>query len=425
MQEFQILGLTQNTLDILKNKGFSKPTKIQKLTIPLILKNKQDIIGQAQTGTGKTASFGLPILEILKENTGQVQTLILVPTRDLALQVQSDLISFKGQKRVSIRAIYGGQPIERQIKELRTGSDIVVGTPGRILDHLNRRTLQLQNVSHLVLDEADEMLNMGFLKDVERIMLHTPKNKRTLLFSATMPKAIMKIIDKHMKSYEICKVAETTLATANTLQLYVEVPRDQKIKALTRILDLEKSFYGIVFCRTRFEVKKVAADLKKKGHSVSPFSGDISQRTREKIMQQFKSQKLSVLVATDVAARGIDVKNLTHVINYTLPDDSNIYVHRIGRTGRAGQQGTAISFVGAGEFKKIKDIEHISKISIEKFQTDLGVTLPHGFRQEIPTAPKGRGNFGRFSKKKTSHSSSPQESYKKRWSPTRKKTTHK
>jgi len=366
LEKFRKLGLSENTLKALEQKGFEEPTPIQVQTIPILLLGQKDIVGQAQTGTGKTAAFGLPILEKIKENAGVVQVLILVPTRELAIQVSEELNSFKGSKRLQIIPVYGGQSIDLQLRKLKKGVDIVVGTPGRVLDHLNRKTVNLKNISYLVLDEADEMLNMGFIEAVEEILKSTNSVKRVLLFSATMPDAILRIAKKYMGSYELIAVKKEQLTASLTDQIYFEVSYSDKFEALCRIIDMEKEFYGLVFCRTKVDVDDVGRHLVDRGYDADALHGDMSQDQRERILNRFKNRKTNILVATDVAARGLDISNLTHVINYSLPQDPESYIHRIGRTGRAGKEGTAITFVTPEEYRSLMVIKRVAKTDIRK-----------------------------------------------------------
>lgn len=366
MRTFEELGLSQEILKVLEHKGFEVPTPIQEKTIPLMLSGSKDIVGQAQTGTGKTAAFGLPIIELLQENAKVVQALVLTPTRELAIQVAEEIYSLKGKKKLSIVPIYGGQSIELQLRSLRKGVDIVVGTPGRILDHLRRRTLKLGDISFLVLDEADEMLNMGFLEDVTEIMRNTAPKKRTMLFSATMPSAIMQIAKKYMGEYELLRMAKEQLTVSQTDQIYFEVKAGDKFEALCRIIDVEEDFYGLIFCRTKVDVDTIANHLIERGYGASALHGDMSQGQREKVLDKFKKRSINILVATDVAARGIDVHNMTHVINYAIPQDPESYVHRIGRTGRAGKEGNAITFITPSEYRKLQYIQKAAKASIRK-----------------------------------------------------------
>lgn len=365
-ETFATLGLSDATLDVLARKGFEEPTPIQVKTIRAMFEHDKDIIGQAQTGTGKTAAFGLPILERLEENPYNVKVLVLTPTRELAIQVAEEISSLKGQKKFSIVPIYGGQSISLQLRSLKKGVDIVVGTPGRVLDHIRRKTLLLGEISYLVLDEADEMLNMGFLEEVTDIIAKTNENKRTLLFSATMPDEILNIAKKYMGDYEVLKVTPGQLTATRTEQIYFEVSASDKFEALCRIIDIEEDFYGLVFCRTKIDVDRLAHHLCERGYDADGLHGDISQAMREKILTKFKKQFINILVATDVAARGIDVQDLTHVINYALPQDPESYVHRIGRTGRAGKEGNAITFITPEEYRKLQFIKRGAKTDIRK-----------------------------------------------------------
>ncbi len=349
--QFEALGLTDQMLNAIKAKGFETPTQIQTLVIPRLLEGDNDIIAQSQTGTGKTATFGLPIMQQVNSSEQGVKAIVLVPTRELAIQAAEELQSFNSEKRLSITAIYGGAAMSEQLRRLSKGVDIVVGTPGRTLDHIRRGTLKLGNIKFLVLDEADEMLNMGFIEDVEEIMSHTPENRRVMLFSATMPKRIIAMSDKYMRDTEIVKVESRQLTTDLTEQIYFEVRESDKFDALTRIIDIENDFYGIVFCRTKINVDESVNRLLERGYSADGLHGDVSQAQREKILRKFRDKQINILVATDVAARGIDVNNLTHVINFSLPQDSESYVHRIGRTGRAGNKGTAITFITRSEMR--------------------------------------------------------------------------
>ena len=365
MEKFKELGLSDETLAAISKKGFEEPTEIQALTIPLLLNNESDIIAQAQTGTGKTAAFGLPLIERLDPYEKNVQAIILAPTRELVIQVCEEINSLKGKSEISIAPIYGGQSIELQLRKLKRGVTIVVGTPGRLLDHIKRKTLQLGSVKYFILDEADEMLNMGFVDDIEKIFEKTPAEKRVLLFSATMPNMIKKLAERYMGKYSHIKT-KTDLTTNLTDQIYFEVSLRDKFESLCRIIDIETKFYGLVFCRTKNDVDDIAAQLFDRGYSAEGLHGDIAQSQREKILNKFKKGNISILVATDVAARGIDVNNLSHVINYSIPQNPEAYVHRIGRTGRAGNQGTAITFITPSEFKKLVFIKRAAKTEIRR-----------------------------------------------------------
>jgi ATP-dependent RNA helicase DeaD len=366
LDKFRDLGLSEIMLESLRKKGFEEPTAIQAKTIPFLLKNTKDLIGKAQTGTGKTAAFGIPIIESIVSQSKKVQALILVPTRELAIQVTEELCSFAESQKTQIVAVYGGQPIDRQIGRLQRGVDIVVGTPGRILDHLNRKTLDISKVSYIVLDEADEMLNMGFVEDIETILKSSPKTRRTVLFSATMPSHIERLAKQYMNEYEIISVMSDQISRANIQQMYFEVSQSDKFEALFRIIDVEDSFYGMVFCRTKIDADEIAHKLANRGCRSEAIHGDLSQGQREKVLQKFRSKQITTLVATDVAARGIDVDNLTHVINYSLPQDPESYVHRIGRTGRAGKSGIAITLITPSEYRKLTSIQRIANATITK-----------------------------------------------------------
>ena len=364
--DFSTLGLSEQMLEAVRAKGFETPTSIQRLTIPRLLSGGNDIIAQSQTGTGKTAAFGLPILQQTEHSADGVQALVLVPTRELAVQAAEELLSFNAGRRLSITAIYGGAAMSEQLRRLSRGVDIVVGTPGRVLDHIRRGTLKLDKVRFLVLDEADEMLDMGFLEDVEEIMNHTGADRRVLLFSATMPERIVRLSEAYMRDTEMLRIESQHLTADLTNQIYFEVREADKFDALTRIIDIEPDFYGIVFCRTKIGADEVATRLASHGYAAEGLHGDVSQAQREKILRKFRDRTVNILVATDVAARGIDVSNLSHVINYSLPQDSESYVHRIGRTGRAGKQGTAITFVSPSEFRGLNNLMRDIKVEIKR-----------------------------------------------------------
>ena len=363
--DFSALGLSEEMLAAVQAKGFETPTSIQRLTIPRLLSGENDIIAQSQTGTGKTAAFGLPILQQIEPSKEGVQSIILVPTRELAVQAAEELLSYNRERRLSITAIYGGAAMSEQLRRLSRGVDIVV-TPGRVLDHIRRGTLKLDKVRFLVLDEADEMLNMGFVEDVEEIMGHTGEDRRVLLFSATMPERIIRLSEAYMRNTEVLRVESQHLTADLTNQIYFEVREADKFDAMTRIIDIEPDFYGIVFCRTKIGVDEVATRLVAQGYSAEGLHGDVSQAQREKILRKFRDKAVNILVATDVAARGIDVSNLSHVINYSLPQDSESYVHRIGRTGRAGNQGTAITFISGAELRRFNWMMRDIKADIKR-----------------------------------------------------------
>ena len=363
---FNELGLSDEMLQAIKMKGFEEPTEIQSKIIPLILQSESDLIGQAQTGTGKTAAFALPIIDKLEIKSSHLQVLVLVPTRELAIQVAEEFNSLRGNKNIHVAPIYGGQSYDIQLRRLKKGVDVIVGTPGRVMDLLKRKIFSLSKVSFVVLDEADEMLNMGFIEDIEEILSGANADRRTLLFSATMPERIANLAKKYMKNREIVKAKNAGQTISATDQIYFEVREADKLEALCRIIDTTNEFYGIVFCRTKNDVDYITSKLHDRDYDSEGLHGDISQAQREKILNKFKKKKTNVLVATDVAARGLDIDDLTHVINFALPQDPEAYLHRIGRTGRAGKEGTAITFVSPEEYRKLMFIKNITKTEIRK-----------------------------------------------------------
>lgn len=365
---FRDLGLSENVLAGLDAKGFKNPTPIQALCIPLLLKGGKSIVGQARTGTGKTAAFGLPIIEMVKTEEHYVQAIILTPTRELAVQVCEEIHSLRGTKNIRTLAVYGGQPIYQQLQKLRDGAHIVVGTPGRVIDHLHRGTLKLDRIQFFILDEADEMLNMGFIDDIEEIFTYAPKEKNMLLFSATMPPRILGLAQKYMPGFQHVKVQGEVVTGPVIDQVYYEVGHSSKFEALVRIISIEPEFYGIIFCRTRVDTEHISQKLNHKGFDSEPIHGDVSQSQRERVLAKFKSKKIKILVATDVAARGIDVNDLTHVVNFSLPDEPESYVHRIGRTARAGKKGTAITLISSSEYRKLLFIQRITNVVIRKMK---------------------------------------------------------
>lgn len=366
LSHFAELGLSAQTIAALEKKGFEEPTQIQKECIPLLLKEQMDVVGQAQTGTGKTAAFGLPILEIVDPDDRAVQALILAPTRELAVQVAEEINSLKGDRQIEVAAVYGGASMELQLRKLRKGVQVVVGTPGRVLDHLKRGTLRLENLKFAVLDEADEMLDMGFIEDIEAILSQTPSEKRMLCFSATMPDPILRLAEQFMKNYRLVRVKQDTMTSVLTDQIYFEVREADKLEALCRIIDMEENFYGLIFCRTKVQCDEIGRRLVDRGYDAEALHGDLSQKQRELILHKMKDHLTSIVVATDVAARGIDIQDLTHVINYSIPQDPEAYIHRVGRTGRAGKMGTAITFITPQEFRKFSFIKRVAKTDIRK-----------------------------------------------------------
>lgn len=363
---FKEFGFSEELLQAIKLKGFEEPTEIQNKVIPLILENKIDIIGQAQTGTGKTAAFALPIIEQLQPKAGHLQALVLVPTRELAIQVSEEFNSLRGDKNIHVAPIYGGQSYDTQFRHLKKGVDVIIGTPGRVLDHLNRKSFTIDKILFAVLDEADEMLNMGFIEDIEDILSRTPAERRTLLFSATMPERIMSLAKKYMGKREVIRTKKSGQTTELTDQIYYEVKESDKLDALCRIIDTTQEFFGLIFCRTKNDVDFVSSKLSDRDYDVEGLHGDITQSIREKILNKFRNKKINILVATDVAARGLDIEELTHVINFALPQDAESYLHRIGRTGRAGKEGTAITFITPEEHRKLMYIKNFTQTEIRK-----------------------------------------------------------
>lgn len=368
IEEFRQLGLSEESLQALQEKGFEEPTEIQRQCIPLLLNGEQDVIGQAQTGTGKTAAFALPIIEKINHNAREVQALVLTPTRELCVQECDEINSLAGRRTIEVAPIYGGASMEAQLRQLKKGVDIVVGTPGRILDHLQRGTLDISHIRFFILDEADEMLDMGFIEDIETILEQAPQEKRMLCFSATMPEPILKLASRFMPSYTLVRTQTEDLTSTLTEQLYYETRESEKLEVLMRVIEITDDFYGLVFCRTKVQCDHVGAQLIDRGYNAEVLHGDLSQKQREIIIRKMRAHMISILVATDVAARGIDLPDLTHVINYALPQDPETYIHRVGRTGRAGRKGLAITFVNTSEFRKFSFIQRIAKSEISKAQ---------------------------------------------------------
>ncbi|MBQ4406849.1 MAG: DEAD/DEAH box helicase [Bacteroidales bacterium] len=364
---FQEIGLKQPLIDAVTEMGFEQLTPIQEKTIPFITSSKSDLIALAQTGTGKTAAFGLPVLNQIDIDNTDTQVLVLCPTRELCLQITGDLTNFsKYLKGLSIVPVYGGASISAQIKQLKKSCQIVVATPGRAIDLMERKALKIDAIQWLVLDEADEMLSMGFKDDLDTLLADTPEDKTVLLFSATMPADIERMAQSYMKNPEEIAVAAKNIAAENVEHQYFMVRAKDRYEALKRVADVNPDIYAIVFCRTRMECKEVADKLMADGYNADALHGDLSQAQRDNVMQRFRSRHLQILVATDVAARGLDVNDLSHVINYNLPDDPEVYVHRSGRTGRAGKSGVSISLLHLKEKGKLRTIEKICKKKFER-----------------------------------------------------------
>ena len=352
---------------------FTELTPVQKEAIPYLLNHDEDLIALAQTGTGKTAAFGLPIIHKINANNKTTQAIILCPTRELCLQITKDIQSYsKYYKTINTTAVYGGANISTQINSLKKGSQIIIGTPGRVIDLIKRKVLKLQSIEFVILDEADEMLNMGFKEDLDFILAETPAQKQTLLFSATMPREVMRISKNYMVSPKTIEIASRNEGAKNVEHHYYLVNARDKYKALRRICDLNPNIYGIIFCRTRRETASISDKLMQDGYNADAIHGELSQAQRDHVMARFRDKKLQLLVATDVAARGIDINELTHVINYNLPDDNEVYVHRSGRTGRAGNKGISVIIAHNRDGRKLKAIEKMIKRSL------ILKKVPHG-----------------------------------------------
>ncbi|NLX62444.1 MAG: DEAD/DEAH box helicase [Tissierellia bacterium] len=362
---FEEINLSEDIYKAIKDMGFEEMTAIQSEAIPVLLEGK-DIIGQAQTRTGKTATFGIPLVEKIDGLDRSLKALVLCPTRELSIQVAEEIRKLSKYKEIHILPIYGGQPINRQIKALKKGVQIVVGTPGRVIDHIKRKTLKLDNVNMLVLDEADEMFNMGFRDDIEFIIKHLPEKRQTIFFSATMPEEILNFAKKYQKDPEIIKVVPKELTVPKVEQYYIEVKEHMKTDVLSRLLDLINPKLSLVFCNTKKKVDELTIELQARGYFVDGLHGDLKQSQRDKVMNKFRNGNIDILVATDVAARGIDVDDVDAVFNYDIPQDEENYVHRIGRTARAGREGIAISFVTNKDFRRIRTIEKYTKTKIRR-----------------------------------------------------------
>jgi ATP-dependent RNA helicase DeaD len=371
---FKLLGISDDVVNAVKDLGFENPTPIQEQAIPVLLEGNNDFVGLAQTGTGKTAAFGLPLIELIDFSTKKPQALILCPTRELCLQIASDIKNYsKNISGASVVAVYGGANIMQQLREIRNGVQVVVATPGRMLDIIGRKAIDFTNVKYVVLDEADEMLNMGFQEDINDILSTTPDDKKTWLFSATMPPEVRRIAKNYMDN-----PTELTMGTKNTGNVNIEheyyvVRARDKYAALKRIVDFNPEIFAVVFCKTKMDTQDVAENLIKDGYNADALHGDLSQQQRDKVMQRFRDRNMQLLIATDVAARGIDVNNVTHVVNYSLPDEIESYTHRSGRTGRAGKSGISICIINSKELGKIRQIERIIGKQFTKAE------LPTGF----------------------------------------------
>ncbi len=394
--DFTSLNLREELVQAITELGYSEPTPIQAAMIPIMLSGA-DVIGQAQTGTGKTAAFALPILQNFKPQR-QPQALVLAPTRELALQVADSMTEYGKHLNVRVLAVYGGQPYGPQIGNLKRGVDIVVGTPGRLNDLLERKVLNLNEIKTVVLDEADEMLNMGFIEEVEKILGETPAQRQTALFSATLPKRIRDLANRFMRDPQSVNIKRETLTLASTEQRYYLVHEAEKTNALTRLFEVEPIKSALIFARTRAETATLANELVVRGIPAEAIHGDLDQNARERVLGRFRANQLKVLVATDVAARGLDIEDISHVFNYHLPDDAEVYVHRIGRTGRAGKTGVAITLVSPREKRRLREVEALTKQPIKKMEIPTPSDIvKHREGQVVETLKiwLGRGRFKR------------------------------
>jgi ATP-dependent RNA helicase DeaD len=372
MPTFKELGLKAEIVQALDALGFENPTPIQEKAIPQVLDSKRDLIALAQTGTGKTAAFSLPVLQQLDQSSKNIQSIVICPTRELCLQIATDMQKFAKFMDLKTVAVYGGTSIEGQIRDIKRGAQVIIGTPGRTVDLINRRVLKLQDVNFVVLDEADEMLTMGFKDDLDTILAQTPQEKQTLLFSATMPSGIKSITKSYMNDPIEVSVAGGNEGAKNVEHHYYLVDARNKYECLKRLADVNPQVYGIIFCRTRRETQEIADKLMQDGYNADSIHGDLSQQQRDGIMARFRNRKIQLLVATDVAARGIDVDDITHVINYNLPDEEEVYIHRSGRTGRAGKRGISIAIIHSRERGKLKSVERKLKRTFEQRPVPTG-----------------------------------------------------
>ena len=376
MHNFKETKLDSNILKAIAEMGFKTPTPIQAKTIPHLMTSNLDLIATAQTGTGKTAAFGLPSIHLTDLKYKDTQTLVLCPTRELCIQIAKDIANYsKYLNGINILAVYGGSDIKTQIKSLNKGAHIVIGTPGRTKDLIKRKKLNIGRIARIILDEADEMLTMGFKEDLEMILSHTPKEKQTLLFSATMSKKVVAITESYMNNPQKIAATQMNITAENVQHKYYMVNAKERYEVIKRIADINPNIYGIVFCRTRRETKEIANKLMHDGYNADTLNGDLSQAERDEVMGRFRKRQLQLLVATDVAARGLDVDDLSHIINFNLPDDFEIYVHRSGRTGRAGKKGISIAILHTREMRKIREIEKRTRISFLREDVPSGMDI--------------------------------------------------
>jgi ATP-dependent RNA helicase DeaD len=373
MATFEALGLQESILKSIEELGYTEPTPIQEKAIPVLLSGTKDLIGLAQTGTGKTAAFGLPLLQLIDAAEKYPQALVICPTRELCLQIVNELELFKKHvKGIQVLAVYGGSSISMQIRDLRRGVQIVVATPGRLIDLIERKAINLERISYVVLDEADEMLNMGFQEDIEFILQNTPERESTWLFSATMPPEIRQVSRKYMEEPVEITVGKKNTANKNIDHQFCVTTAQHRYETLKRLIDFNPGMYGIIFTRTKLDAQEIAGQLTREGYDIDALHGDLTQAQRNKVMDEFREKTLQLLIATDVAARGIDVQGITHVINYELPDDVEVYTHRSGRTGRAGKTGVCMSIVHSREVGRIRQIERMVQVPFHKLEIPSG-----------------------------------------------------
>lgn len=373
MATFAELGLSEPLVKVTSEMGFENPTQIQEKAIPVLLAGTKDLIGLAQTGTGKTAAFSLPLLQLIQAEKKSPQALVVCPTRELCIQIVSEIELFKKHVRgINVVAVYGGASIGTQIRDIKRGVQIVVATPGRLIDLIERKAINLDEIEYVILDEADEMLNMGFQDDIEFILQNTPKRESTWLFSATMPAEIRKVSKKYMKDPTEITVGKANTGNKNIDHQYVVTAGHQRYETLKRLIDFNPGIYGLIFTRTKADAQEISEKLTREGYDIDALHGDLTQGQRDKVMGQFRDKSLQLLIATDVAARGIDVKDITHVINFELPDDVEVYTHRSGRTGRAGAVGISISIVHTRETGKLRQIERMVQSPFHKVEIPSG-----------------------------------------------------
>ncbi|HRE37195.1 MAG TPA: DEAD/DEAH box helicase [Chitinophagaceae bacterium] len=373
MNTFESLGIEQGLLNSIHALGFTQPTPIQEKAIPVLLQGTKDFIGLAQTGTGKTAAFGLPLLQLINKEDRYPQALVICPTRELCLQITNDMDKFKNKAdRIAVTAVYGGASIGDQIRSLKKGTHIIVATPGRLIDLIERKAVNLEQVSYIILDEADEMLNMGFKDDIEFVLKNTPNRESTWLFSATMPPEIRQVSKRYMEQPFEITIGKVNSGNVNIDHQYYLTQHVNRYETLKRIIDFNPGLYGIVFTRTKADAQDITESLIREGYDIEALHGDLTQAQRDKVMARFREKSIQLLIATDVAARGIDVQGITHVINYELPDDTEVYTHRSGRTGRAGRSGIAVSIVTPKEVYRLRQIEKLVKTQFHKMDIPSG-----------------------------------------------------